>query len=119
VESHNRIVGASGEEEAALFFFSQGFEIVEKNYRYGRTGEIDLIVFKDEVLVFVEVKKRLSDRFGGALYSISRRKAVSLRSAARQFLACNPRYYRSGLICRFDLLAIEQGAIVWHHDVLR
>ncbi|HOW83417.1 MAG TPA: YraN family protein [Spirochaetota bacterium] len=116
---YNRTVGMHGEDEAALFFLSRGFEIVARNFRFGRHGEIDLIARKDGLLVFVEVKTRSSDRYGGALYSINRRKAGTIRAAALSFLSQNSNFNKPEFTCRFDLLAVEDGNLVWHQDVIR
>jgi putative endonuclease len=53
--AHND-TGNWGEAKAAAFLLEKGFEIVEKNFR-NRHQEIDLIVRKDKMLVFVEVKR--------------------------------------------------------------
>lgn len=56
--------GELGEEYAAGFLTSKGYEILERNWRIGQY-EIDLIVRKDGILIFVEVKTRSYDRSGG------------------------------------------------------
>jgi putative endonuclease len=55
--------GEEGEQKAAEFLASKGFEIVARNFRYKRS-EIDLIAKKENWLVFVEVKTRSSTAFG-------------------------------------------------------
>ena len=55
--------GNEGEQLAADFLVKNGFTILERNYRYKRS-EIDLIVRKDNWLIFVEVKLRKSASFG-------------------------------------------------------
>ena len=55
--------GKKSEEEAAEWLVNQGYEIVCTNFRYNKK-EIDIITRKDDLLVFVEVKTRLSARFG-------------------------------------------------------
>ncbi len=69
-----RRVGAGGEDRAASFLESRGFEIIERNYRFGRAGEIDLIARRGDLLVFVEVKSRNTPVYGGPLYAINARK---------------------------------------------
>ena len=52
---NNKIIGDDGEKRAAEYLKNEGYDILFKNWRlYG--GEIDIIAFKDDVLVFVEVK---------------------------------------------------------------
>jgi putative endonuclease len=55
--------GAEGEQLAAAMLESKGYVVLERNYRH-RRSEIDLIVQRDNWLVFVEVKTRTSDAFG-------------------------------------------------------
>jgi putative endonuclease len=55
--------GSEGEDLARTFLEKKGFTILEKNYRY-RRSEIDLIVEKENWLVFIEVKTRTSVAFG-------------------------------------------------------
>ncbi len=55
--------GKEGEDLAADFLVNKGFEIVARNYRH-KHSEIDLIVKKNDWLIFVEVKMRSSDAFG-------------------------------------------------------
>ncbi|WP_168236858.1 YraN family protein, partial [Campylobacter fetus] len=49
------LFGFKGENMAAKYLVSQGFEILEKNF-HSKFGEIDIIAKKDDVLHFVEVK---------------------------------------------------------------
>jgi putative endonuclease len=115
---YKKTFGDFGEHEAERFLCDQGFEVVERNFRGGRAGEIDLVVKKENLLVFVEVKARVINSFGGALYSISDKKKKSLRAAARVFLFLNtPLYDKADT--RFDLVAFENGETVWIKDILR
>lgn len=54
----SRAKGDIAEQRAYLFLLENGYTIVDKNF-YSRFGEIDIIVIKDEVLHFVEVKSAL------------------------------------------------------------
>ena len=104
---------------AASFLMEQGLTILEYNFRYGRSGEIDLIACTDRELLFVEVKSRQSQRFGGPLYAISHTKIKSIKSTARYFLSQNKQFQDTGIQCRFDLIAVEDGTITWHKDIFR
>ncbi len=72
------------ENLAADFLKQQGYEIVERNYRYQRS-EIDLIVRKENWLVFVEVKMRSSDAFGYPEEFVDYRKAKNIVFGAEQY----------------------------------
>jgi putative endonuclease len=55
--------GSKGENLAAEFLKTKGFEIVARNYRF-KKAEIDLIIRRENWLIFVEVKTRSSSNFG-------------------------------------------------------
>ena len=60
---NNITKGILGENQAAEYLISQGYSIVDRNYRT-KVGEIDIIAIKSKVLVFVEVKTRTSINYG-------------------------------------------------------
>ena len=62
--------GKDAEARAARYLEGRGLTIVERNYR-SRYGEIDLIARDGATLVFVEVRARASNTFGGAAASIT------------------------------------------------
>ena len=94
--------GRHAEELAAAFLHQQGLKLVARNYRC-RFGEIDLIARDGKTLVFVEVRMRTSNAFGGA--------AASITAAKRKKLLRTARHYLSGVArppaCRFDALLIS------------
>lgn len=93
--------GAQVERQARRFLIRQGLKHVQSNYRC-RYGEIDLIMEDNGELVFVEVRYRNSERYGGALESITRKKQARLRATAEHYLQrLNPRDDRP---CRFDVV---------------
>ena len=100
--------GGAAEDEAARFLAAQGLEILARNYRT-RLGEIDLVAQDGAELVFVEVRLRTSERFGGALDSIHARKRRRIVAAARQFLM---RFAREPA-CRFDVVALDGKRPLW------
>ncbi len=59
---HNEL-GKKGEGLAIAFLEDKGYKILEKNYRFQK-AEVDVIAFKDKVLVGVEVKTRSTSHFG-------------------------------------------------------
>lgn len=112
-------LGKNGEERSALFVQEAGFSIIERNYRDGWGGEIDLIAIKDNLLLFIEVKTRNSNKFGGAAYAISPAKIKRLSLTADKFLRSNPLYNNKNICCRFDLMAIDNDEIEWVKDIIR
>lgn len=55
MKTEKQIVGNRGEQIAADYLLREGFQILERNWRYGR-GELDIIAMDGKVMVFVEVK---------------------------------------------------------------
>lgn len=100
--------GEAGERSAERLLQSHGLTIVARNYRT-RMGEIDLVAQDGDVLVFVEVRLRAGDRFGGAAASIGPAKQRRLAAAASLYLSRLPRAPR----CRFDVVTLERGEPRW------
>ena len=98
-----RAFGKSGEAEAARFLRRRGYRIVDRNVRLWR-GEIDLVAYDGEVLVFVEVKARRGTRYGGALWAVDARKRHRLTRLASEYLVKRKLGDRP---CRFDLVLIQ------------
>ena len=105
--------GKDAEARAARYLEARGLHIVERNYR-SRYGEIDLIARDGVTLVFVEVRARSSNAFGGAAASITAAKRKKLTRTALHYLAGAGRTPR----CRFDavLLAGDDGPVEWIRD---
>jgi len=75
----------SYEKLAARFYQDKDFEVLARNWRAGRL-EIDLIVQKKDLIVFVEVKSASSKRFGHPAERVDTRKTERLTLAAQQFI---------------------------------
>jgi len=80
-----------------------------RDARRTRFGEIDLVARDGETLVFVEVRLRSSDRFGGGAESIGAHKRRRIVAAARHYLA----RVRPEPPCRFDVVTLDGGAPEW------
>lgn len=92
-----------GERRAALHYRLRGYRILGANVRVGG-GELDLIVRRGRRLVFVEVKQRARDGFGGPLGAIGPEKRRRVRRAADAWLAAHPEL--EGLEVRLEAVAI-------------
>jgi putative endonuclease len=105
--------GAAAESLAAAFLQSRGLAILERNYRC-RFGEIDLVARSGALLVFVEVRARRSDAFGGAAGSITAAKRRRLVATARHYLAAR----RVDRACRFDVVLVRgaEPQVEWLQD---
>jgi putative endonuclease len=108
--------GAEAEALAAEFLARGGLAIVERNWRR-RCGELDLVARDGDTLVFVEVRLRRSDGFGGAAASIGAAKRARMIAAASEYLAGLP----GTPPCRFDAVlldALDPARIEWLRDVI-
>lgn len=102
--------GRYAEDLAAEYLREQGLKLLERNFRV-RGGEVDLICRDGKTLVFVEVRLRRSNEFGGAAASITAGKQQRLILAARHYLMRLPE-----CDCRFDCMLLdrlEKSAIDW------
>jgi putative endonuclease len=99
-----RAEGAAREASARRYLEAQGLVFVTGNFNC-RHGEIDLVMRDGGTLIFVEVRYRASERFGGAAASVDSRKRARLTAAAGYYLA----RHRTDLPCRFDVVAIGPG----------
>jgi putative endonuclease len=98
-----RTIGNDGERRALDFLRKRGFSILATNFRT-RGGEIDIIVRKKNLIAFIEVKTRLSSRYGSPEEAIDRRKTRRMIKTAKYFLCKNGLYGKTEV--RFDVLAV-------------
>lgn len=96
--------GKAGEESAAAYLQSKGYEILVRNYRH-KHGEIDLIVKKGSFIVFVEVKTRSYSFYGEPEAFVDSRKAATVSRAAEQYTYENK--YEGNI--RFDIVSVKTG----------
>ncbi|MBK8557206.1 MAG: YraN family protein [Lewinellaceae bacterium] len=83
----NNSIGEFGEDIAAAYLTRKGYRVVARNYRAGR-GEIDIIAWQGEqLLVFVEVKTRSGENYGGPEQAITRRKQQLIMRTAGAYMA--------------------------------
>ena len=94
--------GEEAEETAARYLARHGLEVVARNYRT-RVGEIDIVAREAATLVFVEVRARRWQAYGGAGGSIDARKRRRLVAAARHYLA----QLGTEPNCRFDVVTLQ------------
>ncbi len=98
-------IGETGEDLAAHYLISQGYEILFRNF-HSAYGEIDIIAMLNEEVVFFEVKTR-SSKVENALRSVSRKKCRKLRQTAASFLSRFQEYEDN--LTRFDIIVIIIG----------
>lgn len=99
-----RSVGSSGENKAADFLMSKGYEIIARNWRT-RRGEIDIIALYKDILVFAEVKTLPSGGLEVLSHELNLRKQKRIIETAKFFLAKYRQYNNSKI--RFDVLVVD------------
>lgn len=105
-----KATGASGERETLVFLEAQGYRVVDVNIRplEGMArGEIDMIAWDGEYLVFIEVKTRRTaiGPQGSPAEAVDTRKRKQLTKLALAYIA---KHNLDDVPCRFDVIAIVQ-----------
>ena len=95
-------IGQRGEEIAARFLLSEGFDLLHRNWRSGHY-ELDIVARKEGVLHIVEVKSRKADGLTAPEEAMTRKKFNALFRAAQQYVAL----YRIDADTQFDLIAVD------------
>jgi len=103
VSDSRRTLGAAGEELTAAWYRDAGYEILARNWRCD-SGELDLVVCRDGVVVFCEVKTRRGDTFGAPFEAVTASKQRRLRVLAARWLG-EHRPRRVGI--RFDVASVD------------
>lgn len=113
--------GKKGEEEAAQFLLDKGIEILTRNFRAGKAGEVDIIAKDGNIFVFVEVKSF-------QIYSLTKpREAVTISKQEKIKYVAQFYLMKNNLRqvpCRFDVLEVcvdrgEVKEINWLKDAFR
>lgn len=94
-------IGNAGESLANAHLLKQGYQILERNWRFKKL-EVDIIAAKDDLVVFVEVKTRKNCTFGEPHIFVSKQKQTFIIKAAQYYLEKNNIIKES----RFDIISI-------------
>ena len=117
-------IGRWGERVAARHLRRSGYRVVGRRVRPGPRAELDIVALGRDAsgpfIVFVEVKTRAGDDFGGPVAALDAAKRRSLRRAAELYIRRLPRHPAPRV--RFDLVAVvgspgsRQKPIVQHFE---
>ena len=115
VGDNDNTSGKQAEALAARFLTRHGLQVLTQNFRC-RGGEIDLVCRDRKTLVFVEVRLRRNQSYGGAAASITTTKQARIILAARHYLSANAAAESD---CRFDCVlldSLDENRIEWIRD---
>ena len=114
--------GKIGEDIASEFLEKKGLIILERNWRYSRIGELDIIAFDGEILTFIEVKARKSTKFGDPIEAVTRAKMAKICSLAELYV--NNNLHLKFKSIRYDVIGIllnnvasKEPEITYYKDV--
>lgn len=97
---HNQ-TGLDGEELASVYLRENGYEVLEKNWRF-QHAEIDIIARKTDTVIIAEVKTRKSSFFGEPEEFVNRQKQKHLIKAANAYIEKND----LDVEVRFDIISV-------------
>ena len=94
-------LGRKGETLAKTLLEAAGYEILDENWTYGK-AEIDLVAYKDKVIIFAEVKTRTGNSFGEPEDFVDNRKQKLIAEAADEYIYLMD--HQGGV--RFDIISV-------------
>jgi putative endonuclease len=100
---NKRSFGSLGEQLAAEYLSNNGFSILDRNYRSGRYGEIDIIAEEKEYICFIEVKTRTGNLFGSPIEAVGYDKREKIKALAWSYLKYRNLGERN---MRFDIVEV-------------
>ncbi|WP_073950267.1 YraN family protein [Streptomyces kebangsaanensis] len=109
-------LGRYGEGLAARRLAQAGMTVLQRNWRCGRTGEIDIVAREGDVLVVCEVKTRRQGLFEHPMAAVTPEKAQRLRGLAERWIQCHGGAPPGGV--RIDVVGVllpRRGAPVVEH----
>jgi len=95
-----------GEIKAIEYLTKNNYEIICTNYRFSRSGEIDIIARDGEYICFIEVKARSSTKFGYPSEAVNFYKQKKITLTAKSYLHKNKLYNNK---LRFDVVEVYFG----------
>ncbi|MDR3152639.1 MAG: YraN family protein [Bifidobacteriaceae bacterium] len=111
---NNWSVGRFGEQLVAKDCWRRGWRIIDKNWYYGKIGELDLVASDGKLIIFIEVKTRRGINCGYPLEAINARKRQKLRILAKAWLKQNAKQTMPYRIDSFAVLLDGQRSKISH-----
>ena len=101
MKKDNKVTGNRGEMLAVEYLQKKGYKIEERNFRT-RFGELDIVCWDGQILVFVEVKTKIGHDFGDPEEMVDKRKLSQVKRMGEAYLQST---YKDGP-CRVDVVAV-------------
>lgn len=105
---NKRKIGLAGEQFAVEYLLENGFMILDRNFRSGRIGEIDIIAAENEYICFIEVKTRTGNLFGIPAEAVGYKKRQRLKALAWIYLK-QKNYGERNM--RFDIVEVTAKSL--------
>ena len=96
--------GKYGEDKAVRYLVRNSYSVIARNWRT-RTGEIDIIAFKNDTIVFIEVKTLPNGTLDMIQKELNRQKQERILKTSKRFMI-NHRQYSNSYV-RFDVIVID------------
>lgn len=107
----NKKTGQYGEDEATKFLQKQGYKILERNFRYSRLAEIDIVAKDKDTIVFVEVKTRKTLNCGHPFEAVDYKKLEHIYKAGLAYLKTTEEEYKNFRIDIISVLGVQNPKI--------
>ena len=102
-----RQTGNEAEDQAVKYLKNKGYKILARNFAC-KAGEIDIIARKKNDLVFVEVKARATNTYGGGVAAVNKSKQKKITLCAITYIKENKPKFDALM---FDIIALTDGKL--------
>ncbi len=100
-------IGNEKENLAEEFLKNNGYKILERNYST-KFGEIDIIAYKENTLIFIEVRSKSYNYFGKPFETVDKKKIKKIVKTAQKYILQNK---LQNFDIRFDVISVEKEKI--------
>lgn len=108
MSKYKKNIGNRAEEQACKYLEKNNYKIIQRNFS-SKIGEIDIIAYKNDTIIFIEVKYRRSGSHGSAIEAVNYRKQKKIIKISKYFLLKNEKYYQNNI--RYDVIGISNNKI--------
>jgi putative endonuclease len=104
MELNKREKGNNAEEVVSEYLEKKNYQIIKRNFHFGKVGELDIIAEKDNMLIFIEVRSRYSQNSIDPILTFNNKKRRSVLKTIEGYLYVNKITNKD---CRFDFISID------------